>query len=219
MTGARILFLGAPGSGKGTQAQLLADRLQLPVIATGDMLRDHVKRDTDLGVQAKSFMDRGVLVPDEIIRSMVSDAIRAGGDKGFILDGFPRNLEQAKSLARLLSKLEQSLEFVLYLDVPEEEILKRLTRRRVCPDCGLIYHLDTKPPKIEDRCDGCRSTLIHRSDDSEEVIRKRLKVYRDQTEPLVRYYRESSILRHIIAMGNPDAVFQQLAVIVESRKS
>ena len=167
-----IVLLGAPGSGKGTQANQMAELLSVPSISTGDMLRANVKAGTSLGMKAKSFMDQGLLVSDEIILSMVEETLTGPDcENGFILDGFPRNLAQARALTDMLASYGKALTYAIFLDVPEEEIVRRLTRRRVCGQCGAIFHLDSKPPRQDGICDECGATLVHRSDDQEDVIR------------------------------------------------
>lgn len=188
----RFIFLGAPGSGKGTWSGIVSQRLDLSHLSTGDLLRHEVAADSELGQKAKSYMNAGELVPDELILSLVDKKL--GELDGFILDGFPRNIAQAKSLQDILEKNEISLTKVIYLDVPEEELIRRITNRVVCPNCGATYNLKTMPPKVDGICDICGSKLIQRKDDTEEVFRTRLQAYNKQTAPLLDYYEKQGIL-------------------------
>lgn len=188
----RFIFLGAPGSGKGTWSGIVSQRLDLSHLSTGDLLRHEVEADSELGQKAKSYMNAGELVPDELILSLVDKKL--GELDGFILDGFPRNIAQAKSLQDILEKNEISLTKVIYLDVPEEELIRRITNRVVCPNCGATYNLKTMPPKVDGICDICGSKLIQRKDDTEEVFRTRLQAYNKQTAPLLDYYEKQGLL-------------------------
>lgn len=188
----RFIFLGAPGSGKGTWSGIVSQRLDLSHLSTGDLLRHEVAADSELGQKAKSYMNAGELVPDELILSLVDKKL--GELDGFILDGFPRNIAQAKSLQDILEKNEISLTKVIYLDVPEEELIRRITNRVVCPNCGATYNLKTMPPKVDGICDICGSKLIQRKDDTEEVFRTRLQAYNKQTAPLLDYYEKQGLL-------------------------
>ena len=185
----RLILLGPPGAGKGTQAASVIERFTIPHLSTGDMLRDHVKRGTVLGVEAKSFMDSGKLVPDGLIIAMMEDRLRQEDcGRGFLLDGFPRTLPQAEALDALLSRLGVSLDAVVLLDVTDGVVVERLCGRRVCKDCGAIYHVSFHPSRVSGICDLCGGELVQRDDDREDVIRKRLGVYHEQTSPLVAYY-------------------------------
>ncbi|MDD2427274.1 MAG: adenylate kinase [Eubacteriales bacterium] len=188
----RFVFLGAPGSGKGTWSGIVSQRLALAHLSTGDLLRQEVAEKSELGQTAKSYMDAGELVPDELILTLVDKKL--GELDGFILDGYPRNLAQAKSLEEILEKNGISLSKVIYLDVPEEELVRRITSRVVCPNCGATYNLQTMPPKVTGICDRCGSKLIQRKDDTEEVFRVRLEAYNKQTAPLLDYYEEKGLL-------------------------
>lgn len=188
----RFVFLGAPGSGKGTWSGIVSQRLALAHLSTGDLLRHEVAEESELGQKAKSYMDAGELVPDELILTLVDKKL--GELDGFILDGYPRNIAQAKSLDEILKKNEISLSKVIYLEVPEEELVRRITNRVVCPNCGVTYNLQTMPPKVEGICDICGSKLIQRKDDTEEIFRIRLEAYNKQTAPLLDYYEEKGLL-------------------------
>ncbi|EFQ24040.1 adenylate kinase [Aminomonas paucivorans] len=207
----RLILLGPPGAGKGTQAASVIERFTIPHLSTGDMLRDHVKRGTVLGVEAKSFMDSGKLVPDGLIIAMMEDRLRQEDcGRGFLLDGFPRTLPQAEALDALLSRLGVSLDAVVLLDVTDGVVVERLCGRRVCKDCGAIYHVSFHPSRVSGICDLCGGELVQRDDDREDVIRKRLGVYHEQTSPLVAYYEKQDILRRVNAEGAPDAVCRNL---------
>ncbi len=188
----RYIFLGAPGSGKGTWSGIVSRRLALSHLSTGDLLRQEVAENSNLGQKAKSYMDAGELVPDELILALVDKKL--GEANGFILDGYPRNLAQAKSLEDILKKNEISLSKVIYLEVPEDELVRRITNRVVCPNCGATYNLQTMPPRVAGICDICGSKLIQRKDDTEEVFRVRLDAYNKQTAPLLEYYEEKGLL-------------------------
>ncbi len=183
----RIVFLGPPGAGKGTQAQRIAQALGLRKLSTGDILRDAVRKGTPLGARVEGYMKRGVLVPDDVILEVMQEAMEEAGWR-FILDGFPRTVAQAEALDRMLQDRGYRLDAVVFLDVPDEEIVARLSGRRVCPRCGKVYHIVYDPPREDERCDRCGVALTQRPDDREEVIRKRLEVYREQTQPVLEYY-------------------------------
>jgi adenylate kinase len=210
----RVVLFGPPGSGKGTQASLLKDKYGLVHIATGDILREAVSNKTEVGLKAKSYMDRGELVPDDVVIAIVKDKLQSIGEVGFILDGFPRTIAQADALDRVLFDLGKPLDAVLNLQVDEEELVRRLSGRRVCPSCGEPYHVDSKPPKFEEVCDKCGTALLHREDDKPEAIRNRLRVYREQTEPVLDYYASKSILRNINAVGDIEQVASRIASAV-----
>lgn len=204
----RIIFLGPPGAGKGTQAERLAEDLKIKKISTGDILREAVAKGTELGQRAKSYMERGELVPDEIILGIIEEAIN--DEEGFILDGFPRNINQAKALDEMLSRKGLNITHVIFLDVPDEEIIKRIAYRRVCLKCGAVYNLIFNPPKEDEICNNCSSKLVQREDDREEVVRKRLEVYRGSTEALIRIYEERGVLRKIDGLGDREEVFRRI---------
>jgi adenylate kinase len=214
MAGLGLILLGAPGSGKGTQAARLAGAYALQHLSTGDLLRDEVRRGTPLGKEAKGFMDAGGLVPDALILGMVRARLEEGGEKGFLLDGFPRTLGQAEALEGMLDGLGRKLDHALFLDVPEDELVARLALRRSCPGCGRVYHLKVSPPAADGLCDACGQGLIQRLDDTEAVVRERLKVYAASTHPLVEHYEKRKLLRHIIALGGIETIQVQLRAIL-----
>ncbi|MDE3722310.1 MULTISPECIES: adenylate kinase [Nocardiopsis] len=198
----RAVLVGPPGAGKGTQAQILAAELSIPKVSTGDIFRANVSGGTELGKKAKEYMDRGDLVPDEVTNAMVKDRLaQDDAVEGFLLDGFPRNVPQAETLQGMLRDLDTRLDVVLELRVDEDEVVRRLSGRRSCPQCGRVYHVEYDAPKVEGRCDDDGAELYQRDDDREETIRHRLKVYRDQTAPLVEYYENEGLLATIAATG------------------
>ncbi|MEJ5165759.1 MAG: adenylate kinase [Thermoanaerobaculia bacterium] len=209
-----VLFLGAPGSGKGTQAQMLSKECGFVHISTGDILREEVQNMTELGKKAKAFMDEGKLVPDELLLELVSSRIKKA-EKGYVLDGYPRNLNQAIALDNIVKELQKPLNYALFLDVPEEELITRLTLRRLCPTCNTIYHLKYFPPQKENTCDKCGSQLYQREDDTREVVLKRLEVYNNLTKPLIEFYEEKNILRHIVGLGSAEEIKNQILVILK----
>ncbi|MFC9087253.1 MULTISPECIES: adenylate kinase [Nocardiopsis] len=203
----RAVLVGPPGAGKGTQAQILASELSIPKVSTGDIFRANVSGKTDLGKKAKEYMDRGDLVPDEVTNAMVRDRLaQEDAAAGFLLDGFPRNVPQAETLKGILADLDTTLDVVLELRVDEEEVVKRLSGRRSCPECGQVYHVEYDAPKVEGRCDNEGAELYQREDDREETIRHRLEVYREQTAPLVQFYEAEGLLATIAATGSVEEV-------------
>jgi adenylate kinase len=199
----RVAFLGPPGAGKGTQARELAREWSVPHIATGDMLREAVAAGTALGREAKAYMDRGALVPDDVIIGMIAERLREDdARRGFLLDGFPRTLTQAEGLERLLKDLGQPLERVIYFDVAEPELIRRLTGRRVCRSCGHSFHVVSNPPRRAGVCDVCGGELYQRVDDSEATVRNRLSVYHKQTAPLLDWYTGKGLLTSIQGAGS-----------------
>lgn len=197
----RIVLLGPPGSGKGTRARMMVEMYGIPHINTGDLLREEVVKGTEVGKIAKPYMDRGELVPDEVITGMVEERLSLPDcEGGFVLDGYPRNLNQAQSLDIILGRLGVKLDCVLNILIDDEEIIRRLTTRRICPACGAIYNLINIPPKREGICDICGGRLIQREDDKEEVIRRRLEVYERQAEPILEWYLKRGLLRDMRAV-------------------
>ncbi len=213
-----IVFLGPPGAGKGTQAKILIERYGIPQVSTGDMLREHRAKGTELGKKAQEYMDKGQLVPDEIILGMVKERLsQPDCEKGFILDGFPRTVAQAEALDKLLLDMGKKLDFALALIVPDELLVERLTGRRTCKNCGMMYHVKYKPSKVEGKCDVCGGELYQRPDDNEETVRNRLKVYHEQTAPLIEYYRGKGILREIDGSKSIEEITQQIISILEGK--
>lgn len=196
----RLILLGAPGAGKGTQAVLLSERFGIPHISTGDIFRNNIKSGTELGKKAKEYIDKGLLVPDELTVDIVKDRLQQPDcDKGFILDGFPRTIPQADFLERALLEMGVSLDAVLNIHVEDGEIIQRMSGRRTCPNCGKSFHVVFNPPQIENVCDNCKSNLVQRADDKEETVIERLKTYHQQTEPLIEYYNKKGKL--VTAVG------------------
>jgi len=213
----RTVLLGAPGSGKGTQGVVLSKKYTIPQISTGDLLRAAVSAGTELGKKAKSAMDAGALVSDGIVIGLIRERLsESDAQNGYILDGFPRNIPQAEALDDMLSKLGQPLQGVILLDVAFEELLQRLTGRRTCKDCGAIYNIHLSASKVEGHCDACNGELFQRADDNEETISNRLKVYEDQTAPLVGYYQNQNKLYKVAGSGNVDDITNEVAAIFDT---
>ncbi len=207
----KLVLLGPPGAGKGTQAKRLIEKLNIPQISTGDLLRAAVRDETELGQRAKAKMDAGQLVPDEIVIGMVKERLKKDDCRpGFILDGFPRAVAQAEALQGLLAD-GGGLDHVVSIEVPEEELVRRLTGRRSCPKCGAMFHLVFSPPSKEGVCDKCGGELITRADDNEDTIRNRIAVYREQTEPLKEFYGRQDLLRPVDGSGTPKEIEQKIA--------
>lgn len=215
-SGMNLLFFGPPGAGKGTQAKRLQTELGVPHLSTGDILREAVRQGTPLGTQARPLMDAGKLVPDDLVIGIVEERLdRDDAKKGFILDGFPRTVPQAEALNRALEKKGRAVDHVISLEVPREELVTRLSGRRSCPKDGSVYHVVTNPPKTPGVCDLCGTPLIHRDDDSEEKVTKRLLVYEEQTSPLKAWYSERGLLRTIPGVGAQDEIFLAIRDLVE----
>ena len=207
----RLVFLGAPGVGKGTQAEMVAEKFGILKISTGDLLRAAVTQRTPLGVQAKAFMDRGDLVPDQVVIGLVEEKISTDDcANGFILDGFPRTVTQADSLTAILEKLGKALDSVVYFTIPRKEVVSRLSGRRSCSQCPSVYHVEFVPPNQEGICDTCGGALIQRSDDKKETVESRLTVYEEQTAPLIEYYRQKKLLVDLDGAGHVSDVHARL---------
>ncbi len=214
----RIVLLGAPGSGKGTQAKLLVEKYKIPQMSTGDLLRAAVAAGTDLGKKAKAAMDAGQLVSDDVVLGMIQERLASPDAKaGFILDGFPRNIPQAQALDAMLARAGQPLQLALLVDVDIEVLMKRLTGRRTCGSCGAIYNIYYTSPKIAGKCDKCGGALQHRSDDNETTVRNRLRVYEEQTAPLVSYYKAQGKLRTARGVGSINDIFKSISDIIEAQ--
>jgi len=209
MENLHVLLLGAPGAGKGTQSKRLADEFDLEHVTTGDALRANKDMETEHGTP-REYMEAGELVPDPVVNEIVAEALKTAD--GYVLDGYPRNLEQAEYLSEITD-----LDAVLYLDVDEEELVDRLTGRRVCSECGTNYHVEFSPPEEEGVCDECGGELVQRDDDTEETVRERLRVYRENTEPVVAHYRERDELVEVDGEGTPDEVFDEIVEALEAR--
>lgn len=214
----RLVFLGAPGVGKGTQADRLSRRLRVPKITTGDLLREAVSKRTDLGVQAKSYMDQGQLVPDSIVIGMVRQKLRDSEcNKGFLLDGFPRTVAQAEELDDILDKSGHPLDRVIHVVVPRQEIIRRLSGRRNCPACGSVYHEESAPPQRPALCDRCGEALVQRPDDRQETVESRLEVYDAQTSPLIEFYKSRGVLSDLDGAGPVEDVQRRLVALLPER--
>lgn len=211
----RILLMGPPGAGKGTQAEKLTEILNIPHISTGDMFRKAIKDQTDLGIKAKGFMDKGELVPDEVTVGIVKDRISEEDCKnGFLLDGFPRTVVQADALGKMLEDLGIKLDSVINVEVPFEELIGRLTGRRICKSCGATYHMIFNPPKVGDVCDKCNGELYQRDDDTEETAKNRLQVYENQTAPLLEYYNKTNLLTNINGYQSMENVLSDILKVL-----
>ncbi len=207
----RIIMLGPPGAGKGTQARMLAEKYGIPQVSTGDILREEVKKESDLGKQAKSYMDQGELVPDKLIIDMILKWFDNGeGKKGYIMDGFPRTVAQAVAFASALSERGEEIDGVINIEVDEQELIHRLSGRRTCSKCGAMHHIHFDPPEEEGLCDACKGELITRDDDREETVINRLKVYRKQTEPLIDYYKGSGVIKTVDGMGSIEEILERV---------
>ena len=211
----KIIMLGAPGAGKGTQAKMIAEKCGIPHISTGDIFRANIKNGTELGAKAKEYMDKGLLVPDELVCDLVVDRIQqADCEKGYILDGFPRTIPQAEALENALNAIEQKLDYAIDIDVPDENIINRMSGRRACVGCGATYHLVYAPTKTEGICDVCGKELILRDDDKPETVQKRLNVYHEQTQPLIDYYTKEGILKSVDGTKDLEEVFADIVAIL-----
>ncbi len=214
----RVVLLGAPGAGKGTQAKMLIDRFKIPQISTGDILRKAVADGTPLGKEAKVIMESGGLVSDKIVLGLVEERIKQPDCKnGFILDGFPRNTAQAEALDKLLAGMNMPLTIALTVDVEKSELMKRLTGRRTCKSCQQMYNIYFTPPKKEGVCDKCGGALFQRDDDKEETIKKRLDVYDTQTAPLISYYNKKGIMKTVLGVGSINDIFKKVVAVLEGK--
>ena len=213
----KIIMLGAPGAGKGTQAKLMADKYEIPHISTGDIFRANIKEGTELGKKAKTYMDQGLLVPDELTYDLVVDRISHDDCKnGFILDGFPRTIPQAECLTNALNERGEKIDYAVNVDVPDENIITRMSGRRACLNCGATYHIVNIPTKVEGICDRCGSEVVLRDDDKPETVKKRLDVYHDQTKPLIEYYDGHGILATVDGTQPMDTVFADIVKVLEA---
>ena len=211
----KIIMLGAPGAGKGTQAKRIAEKYQIPHISTGDIFRSNIKEGTELGMKAKQFMDQGLLVPDEVTIGMLLDRIHQDDcEKGYVLDGFPRTIPQAESLTKALSDMGEAIDYAIDVDVPDENIVSRMSGRRACLTCGATYHVAFAPPAKEGICDVCGAKLVLRDDDKPETVQKRLAVYHEQTKPLIDYYKEKGVLHSVDGTKDMEEVFQSITEIL-----
>lgn len=211
----KIIMLGAPGAGKGTQAKKIADKYQIPHISTGDIFRANIKNGTELGKKAKTYMDQGLLVPDELVVDLVVDRLAQDDCKnGCVLDGFPRTIPQAESLDAALEAKGEAIDYAIDVDVPDENIINRMSGRRACVACGATYHIVHIPTKVEGVCDCCGEKLILRDDDKPETVRKRLDVYHEQTQPLIDYYTKKNVLRSVDGTKEMEEVFRSITDIL-----
>ena len=215
----RIVLVGPPGAGKGTQAKVVAERLSIPAISTGDIFRANVAAGTELGVTAKRYMDAGALVPDEVTIGLIRDRFTEDDAvEGFLLDGFPRNVPQAEALEAMLTGINVKLDRVVELKVDNEEVVRRIAGRRLCRnDSSHIFHVDSKPPAVERVCDACRGELYQRDDDREETVRERLRVYEAETAPIIGFYAQRGLLSSVDAMGALDAVTERILTALEEQ--
>ncbi len=211
-----IILLGPPGAGKGTQAKKIAEHYSLPHISTGDILRENISNNTSLGLKAKSYMAKGELVPDELLITIIRDRLsKPDCSKGFLLDGYPRTVPQADALQMILTESNKKLDVVLNIDVDDEELVKRLSGRRVCASCCMSYHMIFNPPEEDEICDNCKGKLYQREDDKPEAIRNRLIVYKKQTQPLIEYYTRKSLLRTVDGGKDIPEIFEDIKKILE----
>ena len=212
----KIIMLGAPGAGKGTQAKMIADKYQVPHVSTGDIFRANIKNGTELGMEAKKYMDQGQLVPDELTVKILLDRVAQPDCKnGYVLDGFPRTIPQAEVLDKALAELSESIDYAINVDVPDENIVRRMSGRRACLSCGATYHIEHIPPKKEGICDTCGQELVLRDDDKPETVLNRLDVYHKQTQPLIDFYTEKGVLESVDGTVDMKEVFAAIVAILE----
>lgn len=211
----KIVMLGAPGAGKGTQAEMLAKKYDIPHVSTGDIFRMNIKNGTELGMEAKKYMDQGLLVPDELtVRILLDRVAREDCRNGYVLDGFPRNIPQADVLDEALSKLGDKIDYAINVDVPDENIIRRMGGRRACLSCGATYHIEHVPPKKEGICDKCGQELVLRDDDKPETVKNRLQVYKEQTQPLIDFYTKKGVLHNVDGTKDMNEVFEAIVAIL-----
>lgn len=211
----KIIMLGAPGAGKGTQAKKIASKYSIPHISTGDIFRANIKNGTELGKKAKTYMDQGLLVPDELVVDLVVDRVAADDcANGYVLDGFPRTIPQAEALDAALEKMGEAMDYAINVEVPDENIVKRMSGRRACVACGTTYHIEHIPPKTEGICDTCGKELVLRDDDKPETVLKRLNVYHEQTQPLIDYYTGKGTLKEVDGTKDMSEVFDEIVAIL-----
>ena len=211
-----LILLGPPGAGKGTQAIMISERYKIPQISTGDILRQAVREKTLLGIKAKEFMEKGQLVPDDIVVGIIEERLQEKDcNNGFILDGFPRTKPQAEALQTIMAKRGKSIDHVINIEINTDELLRRLTGRRTCKNCGAMFHIIFHPPKREGICDKCGGNLYQREDDKEETILTRLREYEKQTFPLIQYYQQKSVLRSIKGEGDKEEIFNQISFLLD----
>lgn len=211
----RIVLFGPPGVGKGTQANMLSEKYNLLRISTGDLLREQVALSSPIGRKVEQFMKKGHLVPDDTMFEIVDNLLIENKDQDILFDGFPRNLNQARSLEKSLAQLDQTIDLALQMHLTDDEIIKRLVNRRYCPKCGQVYNYVTNPPKIEGLCDCDKQRLLKRNDDTEEIIRKRLAIYEEETRPLISYYKSLNVYRKVDAQGSQEEVLSKISNIVD----
>lgn len=211
----KIIMLGAPGAGKGTQAKKIAAKYSIPHISTGDIFRANIKNNTELGQKAKIYMDKGELVPDELVVDLIMDRFKEPDcAKGYVLDGFPRTIPQAEALDKALNAQNESVDYAINVEVPDENIINRMSGRRACVGCGATYHIQFNPTKVEGVCDVCGEKLILRDDDKPETVKNRLSVYHEQTQPLIDYYAKKSILAEVDGTKDMEDVFNAIVEIL-----
>lgn len=211
----KVIMLGAPGAGKGTQAKMIAEKYRIPHVSTGDIFRANIKNGTELGMEAKKYIDQGLLVPDELTVKILLDRVaQPDCANGYVLDGFPRTIPQAEVLDAELKKMGETVDYAINVDVPDENIVKRMSGRRACLKCGGTYHIEHIPPKKEGICDACGNELVLRDDDKPETVQNRLKVYHDQTQPLIDFYEKQGVLRDVDGTVDMQSVFAAIVAIL-----
>lgn len=212
----KLILLGPPGAGKGTQATMLVNKYKIPQISTGDILRTAVKEKTSMGTRAKEYMDKGALVPDDVVVGIIEERIsKADCELGFILDGFPRNIAQANALSKMLEKRNENIDNVISIYVDDQELIARLTGRHTCKECGKGYHIRFKLPKVDGKCDLCGNELVQRNDDCEKTVKERLVVYNKQTQPLIDYYSSKNMLKSINGESSIENIFEKICKLIE----